>query len=244
MSVRKRSWTTPKGEQREAWIVDYRDADGDRCIETFTKKKDADARHSDISVNVRAGVHVATSKSITVKQAGDGWISSAEADGLERATIKQYREHLDQHIDPFIGGLKLSEVTAQTVRKFEDKLRDQGRSPAMIRKAIASLGSMIADAQEQGLAARNAVRDLRRNRRRGHKGHTEKRHRRKFEAGVDIPTPAEVKAILAHSESRWRPLFVTAVFTGLRASTSWASLARRGPFQMRAARQTASRSVQ
>jgi integrase len=218
MSVRKRSWTTQKGERREAWIVDYRDDDGDRCIETFVKKKDADARHAEISVNVRAGVHVSTSKSITVKQAGEGWITSAEADGLERATIKQYREHLDQHITPFIGALKLSEVTAQAVRKFEDKLRDQGRSPAMTRKVIASLGSLIADAQEQGLAARNAVRDLRRNRRRGKNGQAEKRHRRKLEAGVDIPTPAEVKAILAHSESRWRPLFVTAVFTGLRAS--------------------------
>jgi integrase len=229
MSVRKRIWTTPKGEQREAWIVDYRDADGDRCIETFAKKKDADARHAEISVNVRAGIRVATSKSITVKQAGESWIASGEAVGLERSTIKQYREHLDQHIAPFIGGLKLSEVTAQTVRKFEDKLRDQGRSPAMIRKVIASVGSLIADAQEQGLAARNAVRDLRRNRRRGKNGRGENRHRRKLEAGVDIPTPAEVKAILAHSESRWRPLLVTAVFSeGFRAS--WASLARRRPF--------------
>jgi hypothetical protein len=23
MSVRKRSWTTPKGERNEAWVVDY-----------------------------------------------------------------------------------------------------------------------------------------------------------------------------------------------------------------------------
>lgn len=30
MSVRKRTWTTSKGEEKEAWIVDYRDkASGD-----------------------------------------------------------------------------------------------------------------------------------------------------------------------------------------------------------------------
>jgi hypothetical protein len=112
-------------------------------------------------------VHVAPSKSITVREAGASWIKAAESAGLERATVKQYREHVDQHIVPFIGAVKLSEISAQTVRKFEDALREERRSPAMVRKIIGSLGSLLADAQEQGLAARNAVRDLRRNRRRG-----------------------------------------------------------------------------
>ena len=43
MSVRKREWTTRKGERREAWIVDYVDQQGDRHIQTFERKKDADA---------------------------------------------------------------------------------------------------------------------------------------------------------------------------------------------------------
>jgi hypothetical protein len=41
MSVRKRTWTTRRGERREAWIVDYVDQDGDRHIETFEREKDA-----------------------------------------------------------------------------------------------------------------------------------------------------------------------------------------------------------
>jgi integrase len=212
MAVRKRSWTTAKGEHREAWIVNYRDKNGDRCQETFARKKDADARHAEVKVDLKAGVHVSPSKSITVKEAGDSWIKAAEAHGLERSTIKQYREHLDQHIIPFIGFLKLSEIAAQTVRKFEDKLREQGRSPTMIRKVIGSLGSLLADAQEQGLAARNAVRDLRRNRRRG-KDHHDDRRKGKLKIGVDIPTPDEIKAIIANAKGRWRPLLITAIFT-------------------------------
>lgn len=43
MSVRKRTWKTASGEQRESWIVDYHDSDGDRHIESFARKKDADA---------------------------------------------------------------------------------------------------------------------------------------------------------------------------------------------------------
>ena len=42
MSVRKRGWRTSKGEAKEAWIVDYVDQQGDRHIETFERKKDAD----------------------------------------------------------------------------------------------------------------------------------------------------------------------------------------------------------
>jgi integrase len=37
--------------------------------------------------------------------------------------------------------------------------------------------------------------------------------------GVDIPTRDEIRAIVAHlEEQRWRPMLLTAIFTGLRAS--------------------------
>ena len=52
MSVRKRSSTTPKGERREAWVVDYVDRGGKRHIETFARKSDATARHAEVAVNV------------------------------------------------------------------------------------------------------------------------------------------------------------------------------------------------
>jgi integrase len=79
MSVRKRQWITRKGEQREAWIVDYADGQGERHIETFERKKDADARAAQVKVDVGKGVHVAPNKSPTVAQAGAKWL----ADGGE-----------------------------------------------------------------------------------------------------------------------------------------------------------------
>ena len=94
MSVRKRTWVTSKGEPRDAWIVDCLDQQGERHIETFARKKEADARHAEVRVDVKAGVHVAPSKSITVKEAGASWIKAAEAHGLERSTIKQSALHL------------------------------------------------------------------------------------------------------------------------------------------------------
>jgi integrase len=217
MAVWKRKWQTSLGEDREAWVIEYRDGDGHRHLETFARKKDADARQAEVKVDVKAGVHVAPSKSVTVAEAGKSWIRASEANGLERATIKQYREHVDQHIVPVIGRLKLSDLNTPTIRNFEDKLRETGKSPAMIRKVLASLGSILADAQEQGFAARNPVRDLRRNRRRGREKGVEQRGK-KLKVGLDIPAPDEIKAIIANAKGRWRPLLITAIFTGLRAS--------------------------
>jgi Holliday junction resolvase RusA-like endonuclease len=42
MSVRKRNWVTPKGEHKEAWVVDFADVAGRRRLKTFDTKKAAD----------------------------------------------------------------------------------------------------------------------------------------------------------------------------------------------------------
>ena len=229
MSVRKRTWLTrgklnketgerEPGEQREAWVVDYTDQRGERHIETFDKKKDAAARHAEVTVDVKAGAHVAPSKSPTLREAGESWLQASAVNGLERATIEQYCQHLKYHLVPFIGAVKLAEITPPVVRKLEGDLLREGRSKAMVRKVLVSLGSILADAQEQGLAARNAVRELRRNRRKGKDRHAEKREKGKLKIGVDTPTVDEVRAILAAAKGRWRPFLVVAAFTGLRAS--------------------------
>ena len=161
MSVRKRKWITSAGEPKEAWVVDYHDQAGARHIETFAKKKDADARHADVKVDVKAGVHVAPSKSITLKEAGENWIEAAEHE-LERTTVDQYRQHLKFHVLPFIGAQKLTDITTDAVLGLEVRLRKEGRSKVMVRKVLVSLGSILAHAQLRKQVGHNAVRDLRR----------------------------------------------------------------------------------
>jgi integrase len=55
MSVRMRTWTTPKGEVKEAWIANYADQSGKRRTKTFARKKDADAFHDRTKVDVCRG---------------------------------------------------------------------------------------------------------------------------------------------------------------------------------------------
>lgn len=217
MSVRKRTWMTSGGEEKSAWVVDYVDAGGKRRLKTFRLKKAADQFAATASVEVREGFHVADSASVTIEAAGVLWLASARAAGLERATVEDYERHMRLHINPHIGATKLPALTIAKVRALEDDLRAADRSAAMVKKVLVSLGTLIADAQERGLVARNVVRDMK-GRRGSSEKRVEKRQKGRLKVGVDIPTREDVKALLGVLAGRWRPLILTAIFCGLRAS--------------------------
>jgi integrase len=190
---------------REAWIVDYTDQDGDRHIETFARRKDADEYHATVKVDVRKGVHSAPSKSETVAEAAESWIKRVEADGAERATVRQYRQHVALHIAPRLGRIKLARLTPKTVEDFRDDLLEKLSRP-LARKVLTSFKSLLKAAKHAHVAADVSI-------------GRDKRSERKLEAGRDIPTPAEIKRLIeAAKDAKLRALLLTAALTGLRAS--------------------------
>ena len=96
----------------------------------------------------------------------------------------------------------------------------------MVTKITSSLGSILSEAQENGLVSQNVVREMQQRKR--HQRGQAKRHKRKLEIGKDIPDKDEIRAILATAQGRWRPFVVTALFTGMRASElrglTWANV--------------------
>lgn len=210
MSVRRRKWTTRKGEEKESWIVDYTDQHGERHIETFAKKKDADAHHATVKVDVRKGVHTAASKSITVGQAAENWLKYIELEGREAATILGYRIHVNRHIVPRMGREKLAKLTTPHINKFRDDLLESVASRSLAKAVLKSFKAILKDAHRRGDVAQNVARDVTI----GVHG----REKRKLQAGVDIPTPDEIRKIIHIATSKHRPLLLTAVFTGLRGS--------------------------
>jgi integrase len=159
-----------------------------------------------------------TAGCLGIGKAGKIWIADAERAGLERTTVDQYRQHLNFHIKPFIGNTLLTKLNAPLIKKFEDRLVDEKRSSAMVRRVLSSLGSLIANAQENGKTTRNPVRERARRRKAGKDRRAERRRNGKLKVGVNIPAPAEIRAIVHTAADRWRPLLITAIFTGLRAS--------------------------
>jgi integrase len=194
--------------------MNYTDGAGKRRLKTFKRRRDAESFELAVAGEVRAGMHVPDSQSVTLAEAGRLWLDSCDLAGLERATLVDYRRHLELHIAPLIGAVKLSQLTAPMVRSFADALRKSGTSAAMVRKLRVSLSAILTDALERGLVAQNIIKGMRKQRR----GNEADRHKGRLKVGVDIPTPDEVRTFIAHLDGRWRPLFLTAVFTGLRAS--------------------------
>jgi Phage integrase, N-terminal SAM-like domain len=87
---------------------------------------------------------------VTVVDAARIWMSRVEANGMrhrgpvERGTLAQYRQHVDLHILPHIGKLKLPNLTHQAIKGFRDALlQDEAMSRAMARKVLVSLKSLL-----------------------------------------------------------------------------------------------------
>lgn len=224
MSVRKRTWTTGKGEAKEAWVVDYTDSQGTRRLKTFAKKRAADTFAAQARVEVGQGTHVADSASITVADAAELWHTAVRngRDGREPAeasTLRQYRTHIDLHIVPRIGKTKLSKLTAPTVASFRDELLESLSRP-MARKVLVSLKGIVGEAQSRGLVGINAATSI--------KIGTGGRHKEE----VPIPERKEVSVVIAKLNElatqkternakawrRWRAFMLTAIHSGLRAS--------------------------
>jgi integrase len=210
MSIRRRTWKT--GDQiKTAWVADYFDQAGKRRMKTFATKKAADAWLVTARHEISHGIHTPASTSITVADAGDLWLAQGETDDLERSTLRQRRQHLDLHIRPLIGTVRLADLSPGAVQSFRNDLIASGRSRAMARKIVTSLGSLLANAMAAGRVARNVVREQPRRQR-------DRRHKARLQVGVDIPTKDEIRAMLTRAQGWVRPLIVAAVFTGLRAS--------------------------
>lgn len=202
MSVRKR--VLPRsGEVR--WQVDYRDQQGKRRAKQFSTKSAAISYETKTRGELLAGTHVADSASITVAEAADIWLAACESKGLEESTTRAYRNHVKQHIKPFLGATKLSRLTAPVAQAFVNRLAAEGRNRPTVVKVATSLKQLVSEAVRQGLATTNAVLVV------------ELPGSSRDEEPPDFPSAAEIKALLAHS-SELRPLIHTGLLTGARPS--------------------------
>lgn len=234
MSVATRPWTTPSGEEREAYVVRYTDAEGKRRLKTFPftsrdraeAKKKAEAYERAVLTDVQQGTHIPDAESITIAEAAELWHMAVKRGRngrmpAEASTLRQYRQHIDLHIVPELGSLKLSKLTSPRVGEFRGFLLET-RSRALAKKVLVSLKSMISEAQAQGKAMMNVALPI------SIQGEDESRHAKH----VVIPTRDEIRAVLAKLNEfaeqtnqqyarawrRYRAMIYTAIHTGCRAS--------------------------
>ncbi len=214
-TIKKRSWVTAKGERKEAWRISYTDSGGKRRHKQLHTKKEADAYRIKAEGEIALGVHTADAASATVGEAIDVWLAACEANGCDRSTLKTYREIVNGHIRPRIGGEKLSRLSSPKVVEFRDAVMLAG-SHSMASKAVRHLSMILGEAQNRGLVAQNVARGVKVKRPR------EDAHR--LAKRANIPPLEHMKLLLkaadgfASEDPRAAVLIKVAMLAGLRSS--------------------------
>lgn len=229
-SIRKRSWTTAKGDKRIAWAVDFTDADGRRERRQFTTKREADAFRVEIEGQLRAGTFRPEAAKVTVKEAADLFLDHCEGrlkrrERMTRHNLAVYEGHVWNYICPDparhpagkrparmrvfeggIGAVKLGQLTASKVCDFRDRLRDAGVSVPTTRKILGTLQLMLNHAISRDLIAVNPARGV-------------KVIGRRDEGSRKIvpPTKEAMRRLIEVADRDFRVKLIVAGATGLRA---------------------------
>lgn len=167
--VRKRTWTTAKGEQKSAWVFDWLDNSGRRQRRQFERKRDADAFRIEIENQLLTGTYRANARQLSVSDLAKIYLSHCQQrmerdERMTRHNYAVYRGHVHNHVlNPKIGigTCTLAQLTAATVSDFRDRLRENGMSVPTTRKVLSTLHAMLEYACARDLIANNPSRNIR-----------------------------------------------------------------------------------
>ena len=103
--------------------------------------------------------------------------------------MEPYERHIKQHIIPVLGDVKLSRLSTPMIERFKADLLET-RSRPMARKVLGSLKMLIGEVMRQGYLAQNVAAPVK----------VDNRGRDKER--IEIPSKAEINAMLAKAEGR------------------------------------------
>lgn len=214
-TVRKRVRIAANGEEKTVWVADYFDQLRTRHLKTFATKKAAAAWLVETQGEVTRGTHTPERASINVWQAAQLWLERGKVEALEKGTMRGYEVVVRLHIGPTLGAVKLAQLSTPNLEAWRDRLlagtaHKKPLNRPRARKVLAILKAILSEAQRRGMVAQNAALPV--------KVDTKRRDVKKLEVGIDIPGKDDIQRLLAAVTGRHRPLIVTAIFTGQRAS--------------------------
>jgi integrase len=229
-SIRKRSWTTSKGEKRTGWTVDFLDAQGMRQRRQFDTRREADDFRVSAEGQLRTGTFRPEAAKFSVQNVADLFLADCERrmQRKERMTRTNYVWYVGivhnyicpdpQHLQETkkfrkrklfahgLGHIKLAQLTARAVSDFREHLRDEGLSVTSTRKILGLLKLILNYAIARDLLAINVAQKV-------------KVIGRRDEGPKKIvpPTKEAMKALIDVATPDFRVKLIFAAMTGLRA---------------------------
>ena len=119
------------------------------------------------------GEHVRRSSDTpTLRNFAADWMGRRRAAGLSEATLTTNGLIFDKHLDPYLGGLRVGDLSPRRLDEWRRELEAAGASTYMLNRSKTLLGQILADARRLDFVAVNAARGLPTVRRRARRGKT------------------------------------------------------------------------
>jgi integrase len=204
--------------ERAGYMLDWW-ADGRRYHKMFETLKAAGEFETEVKSKKDKGEYVSPSRVPLFKEAAAAWLATC-ADRAE-GTYDLYRSHIDRHLLPKFGELRLNQIKPDMIGDWRARLSQSGgtskwRRPmakATVRTVVFILRSVLDGAISNRQLASNPVKLVKR-------PYVRRRIGKREDAGVkpdEILNPDDIRRLLeATAEPRWRTLFTLAATSGAR----------------------------
>lgn len=96
-----------------------------------------------------------TETDLTVAQWGKEWLETFKTNRVKHSTMENYECHFRLHIMPYIGNIKLKELTTLHVQRVYLRLEKEGLSPKSIRDVHGMLHGMLDKALTMDMIRKN-----------------------------------------------------------------------------------------
>lgn len=173
-------------DRAKPWRARFRAPDGSEQSRSFRRKVDAERWLRDQEGKADRGLWTdPAAAKVPLSEYAEAWLAGRQ---LKPKSVATYRSLLDSRILPEFGEYQLRQISADAVRAWVAEMVDEGLSASRISAARAVLASILGQAVEDGVLARNAAANV--------KTPSKQPRRQRF------LTPDEVAKLAAACESR------------------------------------------
>jgi len=165
---------------------------------TFDRKKDADAKERETRQQLALGTYQPP-KPVKFGPFVDQWIATLT---VRPSSLADYKNTC-RHLKAYFHNRHLSAITTEEVEKFIAQFSET-HAPTSTRKAVTRLRQIYGRAIAWRYVTTDPTRGI------------SNLPKNKTQRKIQVLTPAQVRDLLAAVPDYWRPLFLTAVSTGLR----------------------------
>jgi integrase len=197
-------------------VLAWTERDGTRKKQQFAKKREAEARLTDIQVQVRGGTYRAAADQKTVSDAIDSYVEKLKVrnDRGQRVATSYLRNtiaQLENYVRPKLGARLLADLTKGAVVELHDAMQKDEVGVVTIRRTIGSLSRALRHAADRDWIATNPARGI-----------SIDAPADQGDGKVTPPSRSVLAAILAAADAETSLRIRFAAASGLRASEQWA----------------------